>query len=372
MVHSISAHFAALPDPRGCQGRRHRLDDMLTIAICGVICGADSWTEVQQFGEAKQAWFSTFLKLPYGIPSHDTFGRLFALLDSDAFERCFIEWMRALAEQNGGRVIAVDGKTLRRSFEHAWDRTAVHMVSAFACANSLIFGQIATDAKSNEITAIPKLLELLDIKGAIVTIDAMGCQKAIAKQVVEADADYVLAVKENQPTLHRKVKALMDEAMLENFADMAHDRFEEIDGDHGRIEKRRLWCTSEVHWVAETKDWTGLRSFAVVESTRMIGTKTTTERRYYISSLSGTDAAEMARAVRGHWRIENQLHWSLDMAFREDECRIRRGRGAENFSRLRRIALNLLKKEKTLRIGIKAKRLRAGWDHDYLLRVIQT
>jgi predicted transposase YbfD/YdcC len=372
MAHSILTHFASLPDPRGCHGRLHRLDDMLTIAICGVICGADSWTEIQQFGEAKRGWFQTFLQLPRGIPSHDTFGRLFAALDPDAFEACFIEWMRALAEQSGGRLVAVDGKTLRRSFEHAWNRTPIHMVSAFAGANNLVFGQLATDAKSNEITAIPKLLALLDLKGATVTIDAMGCQKAIARQIVEAGGAYVLAVKENQPTLHRKVKALMDEAMLEHFNGVLHDRCEDIDGDHGRIEKRRLWCTPEVQWVEEARDWAGLRSFAVVESTRMIGTKATTERRYYISSLSGTDADAMARAVRSHWGIENKLHWSLDMAFREDECRIRSGHGAENFSRLRRIALNLLKRDKSIRVGVKAKRLRAGWDHDYLLRVIQT
>lgn len=345
---------------------------MLTIAICGVICGADSWTEIEQFGEAKLAWFKTFLELPRGIPSHDTFGRVFAALDPDAFERCFMAWMQALVDPSDGRLIAVDGKTLRRSFEHAWDRAAIHLVSAFACTNSLVFGQLTTEAKSNEITAIPKLLELLDLKGATVTIDAMGCQKTITQTLVDREAEYVLAVKENQPTLYRKVKALMDEAILEDFVGVAHDRCDETDGNHGRIERRRLWCTPEVHWVQEAQEWTGLRSFVAVESTRTLGAITTTERRYYISSLSGTDAAALARAVRGHWGIENQLHWALDMAFREDESRIRRGHSAENFSRLRRIALNLLKKEKSIRVGIKAKRLRAGWDHDYLLRVIQT
>jgi predicted transposase YbfD/YdcC len=348
------------------------LTDVLTLAICGVICGADSWTEVAQFGRAKEAWFKTFLSLPHGIPSHDTFGRVFAALDPAGFERCFQDWMQALVQKSHGRLIAVDGKTLRRSFEHAWQRTAIHMVSAFSSANSLTFGQLTTEAKSNEITAIPRLLKLLDLKGAIITIDAMGCQKEIARQIVEQGGDYVLAVKENQPTLHQKVKALMDEAWLEGFAGMRHDGFKQTEGDHGRIETRQVWCTPEVHWIKESQEWPGLRSLVAIESTRTVGVQTTIERRYYISSLEGTDARAMAAIVRGHWSIENQLHWSLDMAFREDESRIRRGHAAENFSRLRRIALNLLKREKTNKVGIKAKRLRAGWDHDYLLRVLQT
>lgn len=371
MAGSIESHFSELPDPRVPRGQRHSLSALLTIAICAVICGADSWTEVEQFGRAKKRWFQTFLDLPHGIASHDTFGRVFAALNPEAFDRCFRSWTKALAAHTGGKLIAIDGKTLRRSFAHAWDKSAIHMVSAYACTNNLVFGQLATEAKSNEITAIPKLLELLDLTGSVVTIDAMGCQKEIARTIIQGGGDYLLALKDNQPTLHRKVRGLLDEAILEGFVGMTHDRFEETDAGHGRIETRRVWCTPEVHWIKQHKDWPGLRSVVVIESIRRVGTEESSERRYYISSLDGSDAARVAALVRGHWGIENRLHWTLDMAFREDDCRVRTGHAAENFSRLRRIALNLLKCEKTLRVGLKAKRLRAGWDHDYLLAVLQ-
>ena len=371
MAGSVVAFFAEVPDPRSPLGRRHRLSDVLTIAICGVICGAESWAEVEQFGRDKGDWFHTFLDLPHGIPSHDTFGRIFSLLDPEAFERCFVAWMAALADRPDQRIVAVDGKTLRRSFDRASKQSAVHMVSAFSSANRLVLGQIATQAKSNEITAIPKLLELLDLHGAIVTIDAMGCQKEIARTIVQQGGDYVLAVKDNQPALHKQVAGLMDEGIRESFAWMRHDGCMETEGDHGRIETRRVWTTPDVQWLKGTSQWPGLRSLAVVESTREVQGPASQERRYYISSLDGTDAQATAAAIRGHWGIENQLHWSLDVSFREDDCRIRKGHGAENFSRLRRIALNLLKQEKSVKIGVKGKRLKAGWNHDYLLRVLR-
>jgi predicted transposase YbfD/YdcC len=370
MADSVVTFFAELPDPRSPLGRRHLLSDVLTIAICGVICGAEGWAEVEQFGRDKRAWFRTFLALPHGIPSHDTFGRIFASLDPEAFERCFVAWMSALAGRSDQRIVAVDGKTLRRSFDRASKQAAVHMVSAFASANRVVLGQVATQAKSNEITAIPKLLELLDLHGAIVTIDAMGCQKEIARTIVEQGGDYVLAVKDNQPTLHEQVTGLMDEGIRESFRWMHHDVCVETGGDHGRIETRRVSSTPDVQWLKGVGSWPGLRSLAVVESAREIQGQTSQERRYYISSLDGMDALAMAAAIRGHWGVENQLHWSLDVSFREDDCRIRRGHGAENFSRLRRIALNLLKSEKSVNIGVKAKRLKAGWNHDYLLRVL--
>lgn len=370
MVSSIERHFASLPDPREASGQRHSLTDILTLAICGVICSADSWVEIEQFGHAKENWFRTFLELPYGIPSHDTFGRVFAALDPDAFERCFASWMAGLAEHSQGRLVAIDGKIMRRSFAHAWNREALDMVSAFTAANRMVFGQLAVESKSNEITAIPRLLELLDLRGATVTIDAIGCQKAIAAQIIERRGDYVLAVKENQPQLHQQVQALLDEAWLEDFAGMAHDRCEDTDAGHGRIETRRVVCTPEVQWLRCRDEWPGLRSVAVVESTRIVGAATSTERRYFISSLDGTNAATLARAIRGHWAIENQLHWSLDVSFREDDSRVRTGHAAENFSRLRRIALNLLRRDKRCKIGIKGKRLRAGWDHNYLLQLL--
>lgn len=370
MVSSIERHFASLPDPREASGQRHSLMDILTVAICGVLCSSDSWAEIEEFGLAHEPWLRTFLDLTYGIPSHDTFGRVFAALDPEAFERCFMSWMGTLAERSQGRLVAIDGKALRGSFEHAWKREAVHLVSAFAVANRTVFGQIAVDSKSNEITAIPKLLALLDLRGAIVSIDAMGCQKNIAAQIVQHGGDYVLAVKENQPQLHQQTKALLDEAWLEKFNGMAHDRCEDTDAGHGRIETRRVACTSEVNWLKCRAEWPGLRSIAVVESTRIVGTQTTTERRYFISSLDGLNAAMLARAIRGHWAIENQLHWSLDVSFREDHSRVRVRHAAQNFSRLRRLALNLLRRDKRCKLGIKGKRLRAGWDHNYLLGLL--
>ena len=352
----------------------HRLADLLVIALCAVICGANGWTEVALFGRCKQKWFETFLALPHGIPSHDTFGRVFSRLKPEAFEQCFLAWMSALAEGKEGRVVAIDGKSIRRSFEHAWDKSGMaHLVSAFASAHRVVLGQVATVGKENEITAIPKLLELLDLTGAVVTIDAMGCQKAIARPIVEGGGDYVLAVKENQPTLHRKVKALMEEALLERFSGMSHGVFEETEGDHGRVETRRVWVTDEVHHLRGMEDWIGLSSLVMVESRRQVlRQEESVERRFYISSLRGTDAGRMAGYVRGHWGIENGLHWQLDVSFREDERRIRKGHGAENFSRLCRIGLNLHKRDKTKKNGIAGKRLAAGWDHDYLLNLLAT
>jgi predicted transposase YbfD/YdcC len=245
------------------------------------------------------------------------------------------------------------------------------MVSAFLAQNQLVLGQIKVDCKENEIVAIPKLLELLDLSGATVSIDAIGCQREIARSILDAGANYVLAVKENQKTLHGQVKKLLDEAILEHFHGMAHDSFQETDGDHGRIETRRVWCTGEVHWVKCGGDWPGLGCVGVVECVReVIGGTVSTERRYYISSLPGTDARSFAAAVRGHWGVENPLHWSLDVTFGEDDSRVRKGHAAQNLSRLRRIALNQLQREKTLKAGIQIKRQRAGWDHDYLLKVL--
>lgn len=371
MASSIMDHFASLPDPREASGRRHRLAEMLTIAICAVICGADEWTDIALFGESKRGWFETFLELPHGIPSHDTFGRVFAALDPESLEDCFLSWVKALAKSSGGQLIAVDGKTLRRSFDRANKKAAIHMVSAWVSTSGLCLGQLATEAKSNEITAIPKLLDLLDLKGVTVTIDAMGCQKEIAAQITAAGGDYVLALKKNHATFHEEVVLFLDQGIKTNFSGKALDFHERSEKDHGRIETRRTWSTPEADWFEDREQWPGLRSFAAVECERTVGGKTTTERRYFISSLKGDDAQAIAQAVRSHWGIENSLHWSLDVSFGEDNSRIRKDHGPENFSRLRRIALNLLKQEQTAKVGIKNKRHKAGWDEDYLLRVLQ-
>jgi predicted transposase YbfD/YdcC len=370
--------FRDLPDPRA-HNVIHKLHDILVIAICAVICGADGWAEVEEFGLSKQIWFKTFLDLSGGIPSHDTFGRVFAKLDPDAFERCFTAWTSALPSTTGGaKLIAIDGKSIRRSFEHAWDKSGMtQLVSAFVEANSMVFSQLAVADQSNEIETIPRLLALLDLSGATVTIDAIGCQRSIAEQIVKAEGNYVLAVKDNQPTLHQKVQTLLDEALLENFDGMRHDTFESIDGtDHGRIETRRVWVTDEVRWLGDEllEQWPGLASIAAVESKRedLTSGKIGTERRYFISSLKGVDAQAMAHAVRRHWAVENQLHWQLDVSFNEDQRRIRKDHGAENYSRLCRLALNLLKRDKTVKIGVHGKRLKAGWDEPYLLRLLTT
>jgi len=374
--------FHDLPDPRG-RNAIHKLHDIIVIAVLAVICGADGWVQVQTFGRAKSKWLGTFLDLPEGIPSHDTFGRVFAHLAPEAFERCFMAWMHAVVEVCGGKLVAIDGKAIRRSFEHGWDKSGMtHLVSAFVRDNHMVFGQLAVEDKSNEIEAIPKLLELMDLAGAVVTIDALGCQRAIAVKIVEAQADYVLALKENQPELHQKAQNLMTEAALDQVksgrpssagadGSARYDFVQTVDGDHGRVETRRVLVSDEIEALGETaKDWKGLGCVVMVQSEREVDGKVSQERRLYISSIKGRDAGRMSDVVRGHWSVENQLHWQLDVSFREDERRIRKGHGAENYSRLCRIALNLLKREKTAKVGIHTKRLKAGWDHDYLLKLI--
>lgn len=362
--------FGDLPDPRGCN-IIYPLSDILVLAFCAVICGADGWVEVETFCNAKLAWFKKFLDLPGGIPSHDTFGRVFSVLDPDAFEQRFTAWMKTLSA--GGKLIAIDGKSIRRSFAHAWDKSGMaHMVSAFVAANKMVFAQMKVDEKENEIVAIPKLLELLDLRGAVVTIDAMGCQREIAAQIIAGGGDYVLALKDNQPVLNQKVRALLDEGRLDGFKEMRHGVTQSTEGDHGRIETRRVWVSDEVQWIKLDQPWPGLASLILVEFTRQVETKKVTFRRYYISSLKGTDAPAMAGHIRGHWSVENNLHWQLDVSFREDERRIRKGYAAENFSRLCRIALNRLKSDKTAKVGIRTKRLKAGWDEYYLFKLLTT
>ena len=374
--------FRDLQDPRAANAW-HRLEDLLAIAILAVLCGAQSWAAVEGWGRGNIEWLSTFLGLPHGIPTHDTFDRLFARLDPLAFERCFTTWTAALVKNSGGLFVAVDGKTLRRSFRHGWSKTPVHLVSAFVSKNRLVLGQLATDCKSNEITTIPKLLAMLDLAGCTVTIDAMGCQREIAGQIVSGKGHYILAVKENQPTLYAKVKGLLDEMILENFKGVRHGYFQETDDGHGRIETRTVWVTDEVNWLGEELlgQWPALACMIAVECRRQdlgdFSGKVSGERRYFISSHATTDAAFLAQGVRAHWGVENGLHWCLDVGMREDECRLRTGHAAENFSRLRRIALNKLKRwqikkenGKVMQAGIRLKQQACGWSRKFLLEAL--
>jgi len=371
---SIISHFASLPDPRIDRHKQHSLIDIITITICAVLCGAEAWTHIEAFGKGKQNWFSRFLELPNGIPSHDTFGRFFSLLDPQAFQEVFIEWVQSVNEIFKDQVIAVDGKCLRRSHDRSNNKSAIYMVSAWACANQLVLGQVKTDEKSNEITAIPKLLRALEIKGCIVTIDAAGCQKKIAALIRAQQADYVLALKGNQGNLREYVEDYFKTAIDNNFLGVPYDYHETIDGDHGRVELRRHWTISQFDNLPDKAAWADLSTIAMVESQRCVKGVTTTEHRFYISSLKA-DAKEgqakgLAHAIRAHWGVENPLHWSLDVSFREDDCRVRKGYASENFAVVRHIALNLLKKEKTFKGGLKAKRLKAGWAPDYLKTVL--
>lgn len=368
----IPRPFENVPDPRR-DNSRHKLIDILTIALFAVISGCDGWAAVAAYGRAKFHWLRTFLELPYGIPSHDTFGDVFAKLHPQAFEDCFLQWMKKMVQLSGGKLVAIDGKSLRRSFEHSWDKCGMaHMVSAFVEANKLVFAQVKTDGKGQELSAIEQLLALLELNGAVVTIDALGCQKDIAQQILDAHGQYILQAKDNQPTLHEKMQVLFKDLVLDKFAGVEHDCFTETDGDHGRIETRRLWVCWDVKLLGElAKEWPGLKALIFVERTRQLNGHTSVERHCYISSLDRrTTAKRLAKCVRGHWSVENNLHWQLDVTFREDQRRIRKGHGAENFSRLCRIALNLLKNEKTEKVGIAIKRQKCGWDNDYLLKLV--
>ena len=362
--------FESLEDPRMDRTKLHRLTDILTIAICATICGADGWPDVALFGRCKEKWFGTFLDLPNGIPSHDTFRRVFMLLEPEAFEQCFMQWMAELSESSGGRLIAVDGKTIRRSLDAAGGKAAVHMVSAWCDANEMVLGQLATDEKSNEITAIPRLLKLIDIAGAVVTVDAMGCQKEIAETIVEEGGDYVLQLKGNQGGLHDETVQLFDECLRDDCLGIEHTTATVANKGHGRIEQRTIWATEEIDWFAERAQWAGLKSLVRVRCQRTVGGETSSEDHYYISSLPAGDPKRLLTLIRGHWSVENKLHWSLDISFADDDRRHRRGYAAENASRLARLALNLLKAEKTEKISLRAKRKLCGWDHDYLLKVL--
>ena len=370
---ALSEHFAALEDPRVERTKLHSLLAVVTIAICAVIGGAETWNDIEEFGDAKAEWLASFLDLPHGIPSHDTFNRIFALLNPEQFRGCFLAWVQAVAGVLTTQVIALDGKTVRRSPDRGDGKGAIHLVSAWASANRLVLAQTKVDAKSNEITALPEILRQLAISGCLVTIDAMGCQRAIAQQILDQDADYVLSLKGNQGTLHQDVADTFALTRDTKFAEVVHDDAETVDKGHGRIEHRRHWVISDpdtLRWLNEHHHWPGWGAIGAIDAERRIGVKRTTETRYYLLNRP-LSAAAFGAAVRSHWGIENRVHWVLDLAFHEDQSRIREGHAAENFVVLRHLALNLLQRHPTKRrLSIKARRLKAAWDHAYLLQVL--
>ena len=364
----IEDHFAELTDPR----RRevvYPLMNVVVIAVCAVICGADDFVAIAEFGKKKREWLARFLDLDSGIPSHDRFNAILAAIKPAEFEKCLLSWITALHEITEGQVVAIDGKTLRRSFDRASGKAAIHMVSAWATANRISLGQVVVDAKSNEITAIPKLLEILELSGCLVTIDAMGCQVEIARTIVEAKADYILAAKGNQPTLQEGIEKFFDDNLEDDFARTAVRRYETQEKGHGREENRYYYLCPVPADLPDAARWPKLKAIGIAISNTQRDGKECNEVRYYILSkyLSGRRFAE---AVRQHWGIENQLHWQLDVTFQEDQCRVRKGHADTNLSLLRRTALSLLKNEPTLKLGIKNKRLIAALDESYMEKVL--
>jgi predicted transposase YbfD/YdcC len=366
---SLVGHLSVVEDPRDALKRRHKLIDMLAIAVAAVLCGADTWVAIAAFGRAKERWLRTFLDLPHGIPAHDTFGRVFALLDPQALEECFRAWVASIRRVLPEEIVAIDGKSVRRSHDRGAGLGPLHMVSAWAVANRVVLGQVATDAKSNEIEAIPRLLDTLRLAGCIVTIDAMGCQTKIAEKIVERGGDYVLALKGNQETLAAEVEEAFVDADAKDYAGLDSGFIETVERGHGRTETRRYRTLSDLSGVPRSALWKGMNMIGMVESRREVAGKVSSEVRYFIGSI-GTDVERFARAVRGHWGIENDLHWSLDVAFAEDASRVRERNARENFAVLRHIALTRLKNDTSIKSGIKTKRLAAGWNEDYLAKLL--
>lgn len=375
---SLIEHLSLIKDPRVNRTRDHELVDILVLAICALLCRAETFNDMEEFGKAKYDWFKTFLSLPNGIPSHDTFNRVFQALDPKEFQQAFLNWTQSLRAAIPGEIVAMDGKALRRALTES--KNPRYIVSAWAEDNGLVLGQLKVDEKTNEITAVPQLLRVLELSDCIVTLDAMGCQKNIAKEIKEADADFVLALKGNQGTVHQEVKTFLDETLTEANAERPAGvapspavarlvRKKIVEKDHGRLETREYFQSAELGWFADKVQWEGLQSVGMVQATREINGQISTERRYYLSSLP-LDIDRFSRAVRGHWGIENKLHWVMDVRFGEDQSRARTGYAAENLATLRRLALNLLNSEKTKKRGIRGKQNNASWDHAYLLKLL--
>lgn len=363
-----------IDDPRVDRTRDHKLIDIMVIGICCLLCGGEGFTDMETFGKAQISWLRIFLELPNGVPSHDTFNRVFSAMRPESFMECFIRWTQSLRTSLDCDIVALDGKALRRA--HGKDKSIPYVVSAWASASGLTLAQVKVDEKSNEITAIPKLLRILDLAGCIVTIDAMGCQKKIAREIIESDADYVLSLKGNQTLAHQEIMAYFDDLIprdpaMGTVSQVPNtDFFESVNGDHGRVETRRYWISNQIDWFADKGKWEGLQSFGIVDSTREIDGQRSYERRCFITSIP-PNAVQFARAVRGHWGVENPLHWTLDVTFREDNSRARTGNAAENLAAMRRLALNTIKTDRSKpKLSIRSRKLMASWNKDYLKHLL--
>lgn len=364
-------HFACLEDPRVERTKHHLLIDIIAIAILAVISGADGWVAIETYGQAKQEWLASFLSLPNGIPSHDTFARVFARVEPSKFEQCFTKWINTITKELGAQVIPIDGKTLRGSYDREAKQRPLTLVSAWASHHRLVLGQLKVSDKSNEITAIPQLLSMLNINGSIITIDAMGCQKSIATLIRQQGADYVLALKGNQGNLYTQVEQLFEQAQAGEFSGIEHSHYHSSESSHGRIEIRHYYSVplTALTGLSQQDAWTGLASIGMVVCERRLWNKTTIEVRYYLSSLDA-DAQALAYAVRTHWGVENSVHWTIDVTFKEDASRIRTAHSAQNFALLRRIALNQLQRETSVKSSIRQKRYRAALDNQYAVKVL--
>lgn len=365
MSANLLDHFSSLPDPR-VQGRSdYPLIEIVFLCISAIISGFDGWEAIEDFGHGKLEWLRKFLPYEHGIPCHDTIARVMSCLSSKALQSCFVSWVQSVAKITEGEIVAIDGKQARRSYDKRNRKAAIHMVSAWACQNGMVLGQQKTDSKSNEITAIPELLEILELKGCIVTLDAMGCQREVAKKIRDCEADYVLALKGNQGELHDMVSDFFTTAIEKDFAGIEYSRYEDNDVGHGRIESRTCYSVSLPDYLKNfSTEWDGLKSLVCMMSTREIDNITQQETRFYISSLEA-NAAKISQAIRCHWQVENSLHWVLDVTFKEDDSRIRRGLAAENMSVMRHLALNLIKKEEQSQFSVPRKRRKAALNDSY-------
>jgi len=367
---TISKAFGEITDPRINRRLRHPLVNILTISICAIICGCDDFHSIEEYGKSKINWFKSFLDLDNGIPSHDTFNDVMNRLKPKEFSHAFTQWVSQLGDLRDD-IVSIDGKAMRRTLDKASGASAIHLVSAWSAKNNFCFGQIKVNEKSNEITAIPLLIDLLDIKGATITMDAMGCQFAIADKIVDSQADYVLALKGNQGEFHDDIKLFLETNLKDDFKNTPHTVSNSVTSDHGRIEQRNVWLTSDVQWLIERHPrWKSIKGIAIVDSIRDLQGKVSREQRLYITSHGTKSADFIANAIRSHWLVENKLHWQLDVSFNEDHNRLRSGYAAENLSMMNKIALNLLKNEKSVKVGVKTKRLKAGWDEAYMMKVL--